>query len=128
VTLESGVKLSSAATGEPSGPALVLLPGPTDSWRSYEPVLQCLPASIRAIAVSQRGHGDSDKPPSGYRVEEDFAAEVELLLDALGIERAVLAGHSGSAWPPAELLSTIPSVCRDWCWKRLPRPCAGTLA
>jgi non-heme chloroperoxidase len=95
VTLESGVKLSSAASGEPSGPALVLLPGPTDSWRSYEPVLKHLPVSIHAIAVSQRGHGDSDKPPSGYRVE-DFAADVELLLDTLGIERAVLAGHSGS--------------------------------
>jgi non-heme chloroperoxidase len=95
VTLESGVKLSSAVTGDPSGPALVLLPGPTDSWRSYEPVLRYLPASICAIAVSQRGHGDSDKPPTGYRVE-DFAADVELLLDALGIEGAILAGHSGS--------------------------------
>ena len=93
--LESGVSLSSAATGDPSGPALLLLPGPTDSWRSYEPVLEHLPASIRAIAVSQRGHGDSDKPPTGYRVQ-DFAVDVPMLLDALGIERAVLAGHSGS--------------------------------
>jgi pimeloyl-ACP methyl ester carboxylesterase len=45
--------------------------------------------------VSQRGHGDSDKPISGYRVE-DFAADVVSLLDALCIEHAVLAGHSGS--------------------------------
>ena len=29
---------------------------------------------MRAIAVSQRGHGDSDKPLAGYRVE-DFAAD-----------------------------------------------------
>ena len=93
--LESGVSLSSAATGDPSGPALLLLPGPTDSWRSYEPVLEHLPASIHAMAVSQRGHGDSHKPPTGYRVE-DFAADVPLVLDALGRERAVLAGHSGS--------------------------------
>ena len=93
--LESGVSLSLAATGDPSGPALLLLPGPTDSWRSYEPVLEHLPASIRAIAVSQRGHGDSDKPPTGYLVQ-DFAVDVLMLLDALGIERAVLAGHSGS--------------------------------
>ena len=74
---------------------VLLLPGPTDSWRSYEPVLDQLPSSIRAIAVSQRGHGDSDKPATGYRVE-DFAADVVPLLDGLGVERAVLAGHSGS--------------------------------
>lgn len=95
VTIEGGPTLSFAEQGDASGPALVLLPGPTDSWRSYQPVLQRLPLSIRTIAVSQRGHGDSDKPAHGYRVE-DFAADLVPFLDALGIDRAVLAGHSGS--------------------------------
>jgi pimeloyl-ACP methyl ester carboxylesterase len=72
-----------------------MLPGPTDSWRSYQPVLDLLPDTVRAIAVSQRGHGESSKPESGYRVE-DFAADVVPLLDALGVERAVLVAHSGS--------------------------------
>jgi pimeloyl-ACP methyl ester carboxylesterase len=72
-----------------------MLPGPTDSWRSYEPVLDLLPDSVRAVAVSQRGHGESDKPETGYGVE-DFATDVVSLLDALAIERAVVAGHSGS--------------------------------
>jgi non-heme chloroperoxidase len=84
-----------ASQGDDSGPTLVLLPGPTDSWRSYQTVLDRLPSSIRAIAVSQRGHGDSDRPATGYQVE-DFASDVVPLLDALGVERAVLAGHSGS--------------------------------
>lgn len=44
------------------GPEMVLLPEPTNSWRSYEPVQETIPLSIRSIAVSQRGHGDSDKP------------------------------------------------------------------
>lgn len=95
VTLGTGITLSYASRGDGLGPVVVLLPGPTGSWRSYEPVLQQLPPWIRAIAVSQRGHGDSDKPATGYRVE-DFAADVVPLLDALGIERAVVAGHSGS--------------------------------
>jgi len=95
VRLASGVSLSLAATGDRSGPPVLLLPGPTDSWHSYGPVLERVPASIHAIAVSQRDHGDSDKPRTGYHVE-DFAADVPLLLDALGIERAVLAGHSRS--------------------------------
>jgi len=95
VALASGVTLSYAATGDRSGPVVVFLPGPTDSWRSYEPVLDRFPSSVRGIAVSQRGHGDSDKPEAGYLVEH-FAADVPPLLDALDIERAVLAGHSGS--------------------------------
>ncbi len=87
--------MSYAAQGDAAGPVLVLVPGPTDSWRSYGPVLERLPHSIRAIAVSPRGHGDSDKPALGYRVE-DFAADLVSFLDSLGIERAVIAGHSGS--------------------------------
>ena len=95
VTLESGLKLSYAEQATESGPAVLLLPGPTDSWRSYQPVLGLLPHWIRAIAVSLRGHGDSDKPDSGYRVE-DFARDVVEFLNALEIDRAVLVGHSGS--------------------------------
>ena len=95
VTLPSGLMLSLADQGDPDGPTVVLLPGPTDSWRSYESVLERLPDSIRVLAVSQRGHGDSDKPPSGFGIE-DFAADVIPLLDAFGVERAVLVGHSGS--------------------------------
>ena len=95
VTLATGLTLSYADQGRAADPATVLLPGPTDSWRSYRPVLDRLPDETHAVAVSLRGHGDSDKPDDGYRVE-DFAADVVALLDALGIERAVLAGHSGS--------------------------------
>jgi pimeloyl-ACP methyl ester carboxylesterase len=95
VALASGLSLSYAESGDRSRPALVMLPGPTDSWRSYEHVLPQFEAAFRAIAVSPRGHGDSDKPPRGYRVE-NLASDVVPFLDALGIERAVLLGHSGS--------------------------------
>lgn len=95
VTLQSGLTLSLADQGDKSEPVLLLLPGPTDSWHSYQQILDRLPRTIRAIAVSQRGHGDSDKPADGYLIE-DFGADVVDLLDALHIGRAVLAGHSGS--------------------------------
>jgi pimeloyl-ACP methyl ester carboxylesterase len=95
VTLVSGLTLSCADQGDLSEPAVLMLPGPTDAWRSYRPVLDLLPSGVRAVAVSQRGHGDSAKPDTGYHVE-DFAADVVPLLDALGIGRAVLVGHSGS--------------------------------
>jgi pimeloyl-ACP methyl ester carboxylesterase len=124
VTLASGLTLSCAQQGDVSGPAVVLLPGPTDSWRSYRPVIDRLPREIHAISVSQRGHGDSDKPESGYRVE-DLAADVVQLLDACGVERAVLAGHSGSCFVarrvaldhpdrvPALILEASPTTLRE---------------
>jgi pimeloyl-ACP methyl ester carboxylesterase len=95
LTLASGLRLSYAEHGSRAGAAVLLLPGPTDSWRSYEPVLVHLPPRIRALAVSQRGHGDSDRPDAGYSID-DFAADAVEVLDALEIDRAVLVGHSGS--------------------------------
>ena len=95
VLLANGVSLTYAEQGAGSQPPVVLVPGPTDSWLSYEPVFGCLPPSIHAVAVSQRGHGDSDKPAHGYKVD-DFAADLVLFLDALGTNRAVLVAHSGS--------------------------------
>jgi len=95
VTAGAGLTLSYATMGDGPGPPVVFLPGPTDSWTSYAPVLEQLTSRVRAIAVSQRGHGDSEKPLAGYRIE-DFAADVLQFLDALDIQRAVVAGHSGS--------------------------------
>jgi non-heme chloroperoxidase len=94
VTTVSGLTLSYVEQGG-AEPAVVFLPGPTDGWRSYKEVLSFLPPSLRAVAVSQRGHGDSDKPERGFTVT-DFAADLVPLLDALSVQKAVLAGHSGS--------------------------------
>lgn len=95
VGVGNGPTLSCAEQGDGAGPALVLLAGPTDSWWSYDPVLELIPPSIRALALSLRGHGDSDKPLTGYGVD-DFAGDVIGVMDALRIDRAVLAGHSAS--------------------------------
>jgi non-heme chloroperoxidase len=95
--LSTQVTLSLVDVGDRrSDDVLVLLPGLSDSWRSYELVLPHLPSSIRTVAVSQRGHGESDKPESHYGVR-DFATDLDALLDALGARRAVIAGHSSAS-------------------------------
>ncbi|MGE0716652.1 MAG: alpha/beta fold hydrolase, partial [Alphaproteobacteria bacterium] len=75
---------------------LILLHGYTDSWRSFETVLDRLPPHMRAVAYSQRGHGDADRPDHAYR-PEDFASDLKHFMNALGIDRAVIAGHSMGA-------------------------------
>ncbi len=97
ITLPGSVTLPYVEQGDPSGTPVLLLHGITDSWRSFERVLPSLPASIHAFALSLRGHGDSDRPASGYRPDE-LAADVAAFMDVLGIGSAVIVGHSmGSA-------------------------------
>jgi pimeloyl-ACP methyl ester carboxylesterase len=43
--------------------------------------------------LTQRGHGDSDRPETGYRAR-DFAEDVDAFADALGLDSFVLVGHS----------------------------------
>src|SRR5918992_3309716 len=93
VALPTGVRLPYVEQGDPAGVPVVLLHGLTDSWRSFEPVLPYLPSSIRAFALTQRGHGDADRPATGYH-PRDFAADVAAFLDRQGLDSAVIAGHS----------------------------------
>ena len=92
-SLPHGIRLPYADHGDSAGVPVLFLHGITDSWRSFEAVLPRLPPSIRAVALTQRGHGDADRPDTGYR-PQDFADDVEAFLDVLGIERAVVVGHS----------------------------------
>jgi non-heme chloroperoxidase len=93
IRVPGGVRLAYVDRGARSPSALVLLHGLSDSLRSFEPLLECLPSSLRALAVSLRGHGDSDRPEHGYGLR-DFAGDVRGLLDALEIESALVVGHS----------------------------------
>jgi pimeloyl-ACP methyl ester carboxylesterase len=91
--LPGGLRISYVERGGPDGTPVLLLHGYTDSWRSFERLLPHLPRGLRVVAPSQRGHGDAGRPVTGYG-PGDLAADAAALLDALGIERAVLVGHS----------------------------------
>jgi pimeloyl-ACP methyl ester carboxylesterase/FAD/FMN-containing dehydrogenase len=91
--LPGGIELTYAAAGPRDGTPVVLLHGLFDHWRSFAPVIAHLAGDLRAYAVTQRGHPGSSRPASGYAIS-DLAGDVVAFLDAMGIERAVLAGHS----------------------------------
>jgi non-heme chloroperoxidase len=93
--LANGLQVHYAEQGDPGGETILFLPAYADSWFSYSRVLALLPARYHAYAVDQRGHGDSERPACCYGVD-DFAADAVAFLDAAGIQRATLVGHSGS--------------------------------
>jgi non-heme chloroperoxidase len=96
-TLATGVRLPYAEQGDPTGVPLVLLHGSSDSWRSWELLLPALPQTLHAFAITQRGHGDAARPPDGYR-PEDQAADQAAILDAVGLDAAVIVGHSAGSY------------------------------
>ena len=93
VELPGGPRLDYVEQGDHSGVPLVLLHGYTDYWRSFEPVLSHLPSEVRAFALTQRGQGDSARPAHGYGPHH-FATDVARFMDVLGIDAAIIAGHS----------------------------------
>lgn len=96
--LSNGLRLPYVELGEDSGVPVVLLHAYVDSWRSFERLLSHLPpASVHAFAVTQRGHGDADRPAFGYAVE-DLAADLAAFMDAVGVEAAVLLASSSASF------------------------------
>ena len=60
--LSTGVRLHYAERGDRGGEAIIFLHGYSDSWFSFSRVLPLLSPSYHAFALTERGHGDSDKP------------------------------------------------------------------
>jgi pimeloyl-ACP methyl ester carboxylesterase len=73
--------------------ATVLIHGITSSSLSWIRVAPKLAEQARVIAVDLRGHGDSDKPATGYRLANQ-ADEVAGLCASLGLQGVSLVGHS----------------------------------
>jgi non-heme chloroperoxidase len=106
--LESGPRLSYVEYGDPGAETLVLLHGITDSSFSFSRLLPLLdPNRYHAYALDQRGHGDSERPACCYGMD-DFAADVVAFLDAVGVSRASVVGHSMGSVVARRVAATYP--------------------
>nr|WP_232064269.1 alpha/beta fold hydrolase [Paraburkholderia dioscoreae] len=63
------------------------------SSRTWDAVSGELSDRYRIVATDHRGWGDSEAPADGYRIA-DLAADAEGVIEALGLRRYVLVGHS----------------------------------
>lgn len=106
VTLANGVRLSYVELGDPRGEPLLLLHGYTDSSRSWTILAPWL-LEHRLLIPDQRGHGAADAPACCYAIA-DYAEDARQFLDALGVERAAVAGHSMGSMVAMELAARHP--------------------
>ena len=133
VTLPNGLRLAYVEAGRPNGPPLLLLHGFTDSSRIWTILLPYL-SQHRVLIPDQRGHGASDAPPCCYSPHV-LAEDARLFLDAVGVERASVVGHSLGSMVGQVLAAehpqrvdrlvlaastALPPIRRgDWLWQRV---------
>ncbi|MGA3353234.1 MAG: alpha/beta hydrolase [Acidimicrobiales bacterium] len=94
-------------TGE--GPALVLLHGANLSAQVWSYQLRDLSADHRVIALDLRGHGRSRAGSEDVSISA-MAGDIAEVLDALSLERAVVAGHSMGGMVSLRLARRYPEL------------------
>jgi len=93
----NGIRLHIAEQG--SGPLVILCHGFPECWYSWRHQLSALAdAGFHAVAPDMRGYGQSDRP---HDIDQytlfHLVGDMVGLLDALGTESAVIAGHDWGA-------------------------------
>ena len=102
----NGIRMHIAEQG--TGPTVLLCHGFPECWYSWRHQLSALAAAgFHAVAPDMRGYGQTDAPPEIDRYTLlHMVGDMVGLLDALGSERAVIAGHDWGApvaWHAAQL-------------------------
>ena len=85
-----------------TGDSLVLLHGATSSWKCWNSVIPLLTGDFDVFAPDLAGHAGRPRPDRPHTVR-DLADEVEVQLDAAGIETAHVVGNSLGGWLAVEL-------------------------
>lgn len=100
--------------GDPGSPLLVLLHGLASSSHMFDLIAPALGDYFHVVAPDQRGHGLSDKPDTGYDFET-ISRDLDQLLNAYGVQQAILFGHSWGAYTTLDYAATRPDrVTRRW--------------
>lgn len=89
-----GLRLSFLESGIAGRPVLCFLHGGSAHAHWFDFVTPAFTDRFHVIALDQRGHGESQWAEPPAYATENFAADLVGFLDALGLARAALIGHS----------------------------------
>src|SRR6476469_3656708 len=79
---------------EGAGTPVVLVHGLTFDRRTWRPIIERLDGAVMTIAIDLPAHGDSGGAPARL---DTVAAQIDQLLESLGVERPIVVGHSLAA-------------------------------
>jgi pimeloyl-ACP methyl ester carboxylesterase len=95
------VMLNYAMAGSDQQPALVLIPGQTESWWGYEAAMELLKEHFQVCAIDLRGQGRSSRTPGRYtfdNVGEDVARFIAFRVRRPVIVSGLSSGGVITAW------------------------------
>ena len=95
------VKMNYAVAGSEDLPALLLVPGQTESWWGYEKAMGLLAERFRAYAVDLRGQGRSTRTPGRYTLDNmgnDLVRFIDLAIKRPVIVSGLSSGGVIAAW------------------------------
>ncbi|MDF2935902.1 MAG: hypothetical protein K0Q90_1275 [Paenibacillaceae bacterium] len=96
IVLKNGIGLHVLDSEGEGMPVILFLHFSGGTLSMWDGILPQFTEGYRVIAPDMRGHGKSDKPETGYHVE-DMANDMVLLLRELGIDRCHVVGSSMGA-------------------------------
>lgn len=96
VALDTGINMTYMVSGPEDGVPIILIHGATDSRLSWAQIVPALADTYRVYVPELRGHGKTDKPDGvdGKYTVAEHTADIIAFMDAVGIEKANIAGHS----------------------------------
>src|SRR5215475_6798643 len=110
ISAPDGVNLYVETIG--SGTPIVFVHEYAGDYRSWEPQLRYFCRQHRCVTYSQRGYPPSDVPSDPARYSQAIACDdVIAVMDALGIERAHVVGHSMGAYTALHVGIRYPRRC-----------------
>ncbi len=98
------VEMNYATVGDSSKPALLLIPGQTESWWGYEQALHLLGEHFNAYAVDLRGQGRSTRTPGRYTLDNmgnDLVRFIDVVIGRPTVVSGLSSGGVLSAWMSA---------------------------
>jgi len=90
----NGLQLLCREWGQQNAPPLVLLHGLRGFSGTWRMLAAALGGQFRLVALDQRGRGESDWDPGRNYYTDAYLADLESVVDQLGLERFGLIGHS----------------------------------
>ncbi len=106
----NGARLHYYRTGDGTKPPLVLAHGFSDDGLCWQPTAADLEAEYDVILPDARGHGLSERVRPGEPV--DAASDLAGIMRGLGLERAIVGGHSMGANTAFQLGARFPDLAR----------------